>query len=579
MNILRKVICITALLCLSFFSFAQVSSRIEEVNGVAYYIHDVVKGQTMYSLSKLYQCDINAITAANPGTESGIREGSQIKIPVSKTKIKGTTLSNDVGRKFLMHEVQKKETLYSISNKYNIDINDLVAANPGSDQGVKKGQTLRIPIKVETPKEIPSDKFPHTVKAGETLFGISKQYSVTVDDIKNANQGLKDGLLAGEIILIPTNIGPKTPEANETATIQPVKIKGEIFEDTYDIALMLPFYTNYDDTMETREIRMRDVGLQMYRGAMMASDSLQKIGLKATVHVYDVIDSKSMITELLEKDEMKKMDLIIGPVFRETFNDVSVWGAKEGVHVVSPVQQPNKILLNASNMSKTVPAMATQWSSVARHVYKKYPKENIIIVDSKNIDDRKAVDSFREEWRKLSGDSLKNIIVVADAASFSVKEKYAVGKKNIVIAPTADKKVVGTLFRVLGDGDITVYGHENWDDLDVITVANRNKYHVHFPQSTFIDYNDPEVQRWIEAYRKTYKSEPGKYAFTGFDIMKFYGEGLLKYGRDFPNHFGDIKTKLYANGFDFFKTSNESGFENQYVMIIGTDDFNLIREN
>lgn len=578
-SILRQCLLIVLLVCAFVVSaLSQASSRIEEIHGVAYYIHDVTKGQTLYSISKLYQCEINDITAANPGSDNGLKEGTQIKIPAAKSRIKGASISNDPGRKFLMHEVQKKETLYSISGKYNIDMNDLIAANPGSDQGVKKGQTLRIPIKTEAPKEIPQDKFPHTVKTGETLYGISKQYHVTPDDIKNANPGLKDGLLAGEVILIPTNIGPEVKEDEGPAPLQPVKITGEIIEESYDIALMLPFYTNYKDTMETRENKMRDVALQMYRGALMAADSLEKEGLNATLRVYDAIDSKSMTNDVLAKPEMKEVDLLIGPIFRETFGDVCAWGAKEGVHVVSPVQQPNKVLLQSPNMSKTVPATATQWIGVARHVYAKHPKDNIIIIDSKNLDDRKAVDSFREEWKKLSGDSLKNIIVVADAASFNVKDKYAAGKKNIVIAPTSDKKVIATLFRVLGDGDIIVYGNESWDDLDAISVANRNKYHVHFPQTTFIDYDNPDVQRWIEAYRKQFKTEPGKYSFVGYDVMKFYGTGLLKYGRDFPNHLNEIKTKVYANGFDFMKTSNESGFENQFVMIIGTEEYSLIRE-
>lgn len=561
-------------------SVAQVSSQIEEINGVAYYLHDVAKGQTLYSLSKLYQCDINAITAANPGTDAGINVGSIIKIPASQAKVKGQSLSVNEGRKFLMHEVKKKETLYSISNQYNIDINDLIAANPGSDNGVKKGQSLRIPIKVEKPKEIPTDKAAHTVKSGETLYGIAKQYNIKAEDIQNANGGLRSGLLAGEVILIPVNIGPDLSDDISLANqLKPITIKGELFEEKYDIALMMPFYVHYLDTMEARENRMRDVALQIYRGAMMAADSLEAAGLVATLHVYDVLDSKSMISEVLEEKEMLDMDLIIGPLFRETLTDVAVWGAGSGVHVVSPVQQPNKMLLCSPNMSKTVPAIATQWISVARHIYKKYPKENIVIIDSKNIDDRRSVDAFREEWKKLSGDSLKNLIVVADAASFVVKDKYSAGKKNIVVCPTSDKKVIGTLFRVLGEGDIEVYGNENWDDLDVISVTNRNKYHVHFPQTTFINYDDPSVQRWVEAYRKTYKSEPGKYAFVGYDVMKFYGEGLIQFGRDFPNHLNEIKARVYASGFDFFKTSNESGFENQYVMIIGTNDFQLVREN
>lgn len=562
-------------------SVAQISGRLEEIDGKPFYIHTVTKGQTLYSLSKLYNCDINAITAANPGTDQGLREGAQIRIPASSAKVKGQAIDNSSSaRKFLLHEVQKKETLYSISKLYEIDINDLVAANPGSDQGVKKGQQLRIPIKQEKPRIVPSDKITHTVKPGETLFGIAKQYTITPEDIQNANDGLKKGLLAGEDIFIPVNIGPKAPDlipANNS--IRPIEIKGPVTEEHYDIGLMLPFYVTYKDTMEWRENRMRDVALQLYRGAMLAADTLEKSGLHATLHVYDLIDSKSMVTDILAKKEMKEMDVIIGPLFREVVNDVGVWAANNGTHVVIPVQQPNKVLFSSPNMSKTVPGAATQWVSIARHLYQKYPGENIIVIDSKNIDDRRSVDAFREEWQLLSGDSLKKIVVVADAGNFQVKDKYVTGKKNIVIAPTADKKLLGTLFRVLGDGDIEVWGSETWDDLEAISVSNRNKYKVHYPQTVFVDYENPAVQKWIEAYRKRYNHEPGKYSFVGYDVMMQYGNGLLQFGKAFPNHLNEIECRTYATGYDFFKTSNESGFENQYVIIVGTNNYELIREN
>jgi len=561
---------------------AQVSTRVEEVNGIAYYIHTVEKGQTLYSLSKLYQCDINEITAANPGTDQGIKDGSEIRIPASKAKVKGQSIAVKDDKTFLLHQVKKKETLYSIAKLYAIDINELTAANPGSDAGVKKGQELRIPVKSKA-KPVTTDMHSHTVAQGETLYGISKAYGLTVEAIQNANGGLKEGLKAGQVIMIPVTIGQPVP-ANPVGMpgkgeISPVTIVEPVYKEKYDIALMLPFYLNYKDTMEAREKKMRDVALQMYRGAMMAGDTLEANGLKANIHIYDVLDGKSQITEVLARKEMLDMDVVIGPTFKEPLADACIWGAKNGVHVVCPVQQPNKVLLNSPNMSKAVPSSATQWVSMARLVYKKHANDNIIIIDSKNIDDRRSVDAFREEWRKLSGDSLKNVVIVADAGSFTVKDKYVAGKKNIVLAPTSDKKVIATLFRSLGDGDITVYGTESWDDLDAITVANRNKYHVHYPQTTFIDYDDAGMQKWIEAYRKKYKSEPGKFAVIGYDLVMYYGTGLKQYGRAFPNHLEDIKAGLYGNGYDYFKTSNESGFENQYIILVGVENYQLVREN
>lgn len=567
-------------------SAAQVAStRVEDVNGISYYMHTVEKGQTLYAISKIYQCDVNDIATANPGSDQSIKEGTVIKVPVAKSKIKPTMVVTK--SESITHEVKRKETLYSIAKQYNIDINDLVAANPGSDKGVKKGQFLTIPVKkkvVETPKPTTSTR-KHIVVPGETLYGISKQYGVTVESIQDANGGLTTGLKAGQELLIPgvdpaLVVVPSGTLPGKERPIEPIAIKGDVYKEKYNIALMLPFYINYLDTMESRDKMLREVAIQMYRGSLMAADTLEALGLKANLYTYDVLDGKSSITSILEKSEMKNMDVIIGPTFRDAMADASVWGAKNGVHVVCPVQQPNKILLNSPNMSKSVASSPTQWIAIAKHIYSKNPKDNIIIIDSKNIDDRRSVDAFREEWKKLSGDSLKNIIVITDASSFNVQEKYAIGKKNIIIAPTNDKKVIGTLFRVLGEGDITVYGNESWDNLEVINVSNRNKYQVHFPQTSFVDYNNVTVQKWIESYRKKFKSEPNQYACLGFDLMMYYGMGLKQFGREFPNNLDHIKVKnLYAHGFDYIKTSNESGFENQYVMIIGTKDYTLVREN
>ncbi len=629
-----------------------VSSTIEKVNGIEYYMHTVEKGQTLYSISKLYQCDINEITAANPGADQGLREGSSIKIPVLKSKLSKTPetkteyILHEVKRKetlysiakqynidinelvaanpgsdngvkngqqlripqkqksntqttpttafdttkptdtnnYLLHEVERKETLYSIAKHYNVDINQLIAANPGSENGISKGQSLRIPQKQQPTQVTVDQSRTHTVAVGETLYSIANKYGVTIESIQQANGGLSQGLRAGQELHIPG--GNPMPAVDKGGTFpdhlssnQPVSIHGDFIKDIYNIGLLLPFYTNYTDTMESRDNLLQEVALQLYRGALMASDTLAAQGLRANVYALNVIDDSQTLKSAITQPSMQNMDVIIGPTFRDAMDDLAQWNQNKA-HIVCPVQLPNKVLLNSPNMTKSVASTTTQWIAIARYIYKKSPNANIVIIDSKNIDDRRSIDAFKEEWKKLSGTELTNIVLVNDASNYTVQDKLQIGKENIVVAPTADKKVVSTLFRVLGDGNIIVYGNENWDNLSVISAANRNKYKVHYPQTTFVDYQSPMVQRWIETYRKRYKSEPNPYAFIGFDLMMYYGSGLQQFGRDFPNHFGEIKVKnLYANGYDYIKTSNESGFENQYVIIVGTEDYTLIREN
>jgi branched-chain amino acid transport system substrate-binding protein len=226
-----------------------------------------------------------------------------------------------------------------------------------------------------------------------------------------------------------------------------------------------------------------------------------------------------------------------------------------------------------------VAGSTTQWITVARHIFAKHKGANVVMINSKNLDDMKSVNAFKDEWKVLTGDSIMSECVVADVAAFSVKEKIKSGKKNIIVVPTNDKKVINAVFRTLGEGDIIVFGNESWEDMESISVANRNRYHLHYPLTTYYDLKDPQVNRWLDQYRRRYRSEPGKFAALGYDLVLFYGMALRQYGHDFPNHMSEIKAKTIGDQFDFYKTGLESGFENQYVHIIGTSEYEETQVN
>ncbi len=561
--------CVIVMLFSACASHAQISTRTETINGVEYVLHTVTKGQTLYSLSKLYQCDINDLSAANPGSDAGLKEGQVVRVP----KAKATAVKP--GQR--THEVKKKETLFSIAKQYDVEVNDLIAANPGSDQGVKKGQMLIIPgpkPKVEA-IVLDRDYFIHKVQAGETIYSITKKYNIPQEALYQLNDGLKDGLKAEMEIRIP---GAKPAESNAIgvlprATDGKVEVRGPMYEKRYDIALMLPFYANYKDTMESRDKKLREVSVQMMRGAMMAADTLEKYGLKANVHIYDVLDNKKMIAPIVAKSEMNEVDVVIGPTFKEPLKELTQWAKNRDTHVVVPVQQPATVLLQSPNMSKAVAGPTTQWITTARYIHKTYPGAQMVLVNSKNLDDMKSVSAFKDEWKVLTGDSMITEVVVAEVSSLNLKDKIKAGKKNIVVVPTNDKKVINAVFRTLGDGDIVVFGNESWEDMEIISVANRNKYRLHYPLTTYYDTTDPMVSKWMEQYRKRYRSEPGKFAALGYDLVLFYGMGLKQFGHDFPNHMEEIKAKTIGDQFDYYKTGSESGFENKYIHIIGTSDF------
>lgn len=119
---------------------------------------------------------------------------------------------------FKFHRVQPGETVFSISRQYNISVEDFYKYNPETRQGIKAGDVVMIPASA-SPKEdaIDTNRF-HVivVQEGQTLYGISRQYNVPVDLIEANNPDIKDQILRpGMKLLIPKNpkLSPvQTPE-------------------------------------------------------------------------------------------------------------------------------------------------------------------------------------------------------------------------------------------------------------------------------------------------------------------------------------------------------------------------------
>ena len=130
---MRHFLFTALLIIISFVSFSQLEDvKIESRNGQRVYVHVIQKGNTLWGLHKLYDVPVEKIVAGNPGVENGLQEGQIVYIPVPVITQEKT------------HTVVAGETLYSISRKYDVDVKDLTSWNPGSEQGIKEGQQLKI---------------------------------------------------------------------------------------------------------------------------------------------------------------------------------------------------------------------------------------------------------------------------------------------------------------------------------------------------------------------------------------------------------------------------------------------------
>ncbi|CAD0009022.1 LysM peptidoglycan-binding domain-containing protein [Flavobacterium chungangense] len=125
------------------------------------------------------------------------------------------------------HKIQKGETAYFIAQKYKVSIDEIYKLNPESQNGIKDNQIIKIPVHTAQ-KQNSNRQIIHIVAQKETLFGLSKQYNVSVEALQNANPILINGLQVGQELVIPQNTS-KTENITSSKATHLVVAKESLF--------------------------------------------------------------------------------------------------------------------------------------------------------------------------------------------------------------------------------------------------------------------------------------------------------------------------------------------------------------
>ncbi len=177
------------------------SLRLETIDGKQFIIHQVSEKETLYAISKHYGVSIMNILEFNKTADGGLEVGQILRVPyVAKSKVQNAN--------GIVHTVAAKETLFSISKLYDVPIEDIKVQNNLSSNSLSLGQQLVIMKKTQPYQDpvkqvqIQSVKGTHTVAAKETLFSISKQYGITVQQLKEWNGIAGYELKIDQVLLI-----------------------------------------------------------------------------------------------------------------------------------------------------------------------------------------------------------------------------------------------------------------------------------------------------------------------------------------------------------------------------------------
>lgn len=278
--------------------------------------HEVSKGESIYSIAKKYGISEEAIYELNPSAKGNLLQLKSILL-ISKKNYKKK--NGD------FHIINKGDTFFSISKKYELSISELRKLNPSvSEKNLKLGDKIHlkkyknIASQIETEQIIAlneleeekddSGEITHVIKKGETLFSISKKYRSSVSQIEQLNPRLSNKLKIGYNLIIKK--GTNTRDIIVGAPIES-SLENEQ-DDTEDIA-----YTIQNGVMANQLIGIatQQIGTR-YRGGGTSSGGFDCSGLMC--FTFNQLDFKlprssndqSQIGKKITKKKAQKGDLI-----------------------------------------------------------------------------------------------------------------------------------------------------------------------------------------------------------------------------------------------------------------------------
>ena len=225
MKNLKKILLVFITLVISCsvtISAEKLSKKI--IGNTEFYCYKVKTKETIFGIAKKFNVTQDELKQYNPSINNGLKKDFVLLLPVSLIDSRKNNNSTIQQSNPFVHIVKKGETLYGLSKTYGVSQEDIIANNPQVRAGLKLGQEIVIPqpsVKESANEQLnmEGNVLYHTIKQGETLYRLSKNYNISIENILKLNPGVSpENFKIGTVIKIVAN-APKTEKRETTVTV------------------------------------------------------------------------------------------------------------------------------------------------------------------------------------------------------------------------------------------------------------------------------------------------------------------------------------------------------------------------
>ena len=512
--------------------------------------------ESIYQITKTYNVSESTLKSLNPKQlENGLKAGDVIRIPKTKSS-KPTPVSTPEGS----YLIEKGETLYSLSKKLEISVDDLYAENPTlQTSGLKEGMFIKIPKKSGR-AVIEDNTINYTVQTGDSVYGIINRYDITIEELIELNPTIIDGLKTGMILKLPLQKNAKIVKYAEAGKVKRVN------DNEINIALILPF--NADNTSALKN----NQSTQFLTGAKIALNRLSKSGKNINFKVLDSKDEND-IQSILAATDLSKYDAIIGPIKPGAVAEVANFFKGSGIGIVSPFANTDD-LNNYENLFISNPREEVLADLIIDEIKSKYTGEQIYLLTDATHQD------LTDYTKKALEKQLKAEVVIVNNANKIIQPNDKVNGVDYFTPITAimvgDNDTLGEQFlsrlKTFDKDHIKAYGIKPVDIYDIYNSDNAKNIDA-FREFGFIystgyimNTRDSETQSILKDFKDAYCEIPTKYEQLGYDVVYDIIDRMNEKG-DFLNNVTAENTRL-AYKFAYKKLGNNKAYANDSARLI-----------
>lgn len=564
------------------------SNDIVVIRGKSYYLHTVQPGQTLYSICKAYGANIDEVKSLNDKKDNALSLYEVLKVPYTDPFVQ----QDD---KFYYHKVVKGETFYSIARLYKIKPKRLLKFNEGyaQNQPLAVGAVVKLPLAEIDLSVLGEEEIEASVGKKQEIRPERPVQNETVKKVEEASVTdiLQNALMQKNE---KTEQEPEKETTTVIGATDKMEIPDYISEvvmpvDPFvKVALLLPFsakdYPVFVDTLVEKmpvQISARsEQFISFYEGVLLAVDSLKNQGYKVNLKVFDTERSAEKMYTMVDEIDRFHPDLIIGPVYGSVYKALMDDLTNKNIPVIYPLSSRSEEFGVYPDFIQVNPSMKALTVAMSDWLREEAEEANLVCLNLTGNEvshsDLEDIRLFKEYMHRIGSMNFYDWNTSAVPLD-GLRLQLLPDRENIIILPTTKEAEVSKILPVLSaltDGyRITVVGFPEWQAFTSVDHETYFKLNTKIFTYSYVDNTTEPAKRFALKYRKYFYTEPNNLAYKAFDMSLYFIELAAKYrdrtldALEFYPRNGDFSR------FYFQKMEGQAGKENQgfYIVNFGSD--------